>query len=125
TPEQPLQSNPAFQSTPKIVYNLDDDQGSNQAENEVEKKTIVPTPSIDTVQNAVIPDEKEEKQVSVQQQSVIKTQDIRDIEINEPEFVIIKPKQIVDELQSAMTQQFTFDLHEQETAFETDRKSTR
>lgn len=119
TPEQPLQSNPAFQSTPKIVYNLDDDQGSNQAENEVEKKTIVPTPSIDTVQNAVIPDEKEEKQVSVQQQSVIKTQDIRDIEINEPEFVIIKPKQIVDELQSAMTQQFTFDLHEQETAFET------
>ena len=119
TPEQPLQSNPAFQSAPKIVYNLDDDQGSNQAENEVEKKTIVPTPLTDTVQNAVISDVKEEKQASVQQQSVIKTQDIRNIEINEPEFVIIKPKQIVDELQSAMTQQFTFDLHEQETAFET------
>lgn len=118
TPEQPLQSNPAFQTVPKIVYNLDDDQGDNQAENEVEKKTIVSTESTDAIQNTVIPAETLEKQEPVQQSSTIKTQDIRDIEINEPEFVIIKPKQVIEDMQPAMTQQFTFDLHEQETAFE-------
>ncbi|HLW62933.1 MAG TPA: cell division protein FtsZ [Flavobacterium sp.] len=118
TPEQPLQNNPVFHSTPKIVYNLDDNQEVKQEESEVEKKTIVPTPSIDTAQNTVVSAEKEVNQVDIQPQQAVKTLDIRDIEINEPEFVIIKPKQVVEELQPAMTQQFTFDLHEQETAFE-------
>ena len=127
TPEQPLQNNTGFQSTPKIVYNLEDDMG-NDLNNQVEKKTIVQTQPTNIVQN-VAPQVTIERiatnhqQQSVQQnteapQNTVKTVDIRNIVVNEPTFVIVKPKQIVTETQSALVEQFTFDLLEQESEFE-------
>lgn len=127
TPEQPLQSNSGFQAAPKIVYNLDDDMG-NQPNNEVEKKTIVQTQPTNIVQNVVQPVQNissvtENQPQSVQQttevpQNIVKTVDIRNIVVNEPTFVIVKPKQIVSETQNAMAEQFTFDLQHQESEFE-------
>ncbi len=127
TPEQPLQSNSGFQSAPKIVYNLDDDMG-NQPNNEVEKKTIVQTQPTNIVQNVVQPFQNtssvtENQPQSVQQttevpQNIVKTVDIRNIVVNEPTFVIVKPKQIVSETQNTMAEQFTFDLQQQESEFE-------
>lgn len=132
TPEQPLQNNFSFQAPPKIVYTLDDDSGLNQVENEVEKKTIVQTQPSNPVQN-VIPSQAGQAPVVENtfvntpqevpaQSSVIKTQDIRNIEVNEPEFVIVKPKQVVQDLQPSMAQQFTFDLHEQASGFEAEEE---
>lgn len=127
TPEQPLQSNSGFQSAPKIVYNLDDDMG-NQPNNEVEKKTIVQTQPTNIVQNVAQPVQNtssvtENQPQSVQQttevsQNIVKTVDIRNIVVNEPTFVIVKPKQIVSETQNIMAEQFTFDLQQQESEFE-------
>ncbi|SFN85363.1 cell division protein FtsZ [Paenimyroides ummariense] len=127
TPEQPLLSNSGFQAAPKIVYNLDDDMG-NQPNNEVEKKTIVQTQPTNIVQTVVQPVQKtsyvtENQPQSVQQttevpQNIVKTVDIRNIVVNEPTFVIVKPKQIVSETQNIMAKQFTFDLQQQETEFE-------
>ena len=130
TPEQPLQNNYSFNSAPKIVYTLDDDSGLNQPSNEVEKKTIVQTQPTNivqtapqTVQNTTFVTETvaQPVQATVETpQNVVKTVDIRNIIVNEPEFVIVKPKQIVQEMQPAMVEQFSFDLHEQELEFESD-----
>lgn len=130
TPEQPLQNNYSFNSAPKIVYTLDDDSGLNQTSNEVEKKTIVQTQPTNTVQIApqhvqntsfVTETVTQPVQPTVETpQNVVKTVDIRNIIVNEPEFVIVKPKQIVQEMQPAMVEQFTFDLHEQELEFESE-----
>lgn len=116
TPEQPL-SNPMNVSQPRIVYNLDNDTGDTSG-NEVEKKTIV---SIEAEQKPVAPVETAQPTTHTPENTVThvtKTKDIRDIQVHEPEFVIIKPKQLIEELQPVMKQQFTFDLHEQETANE-------
>ncbi|HUH25434.1 MAG TPA: hypothetical protein VLY87_02310, partial [Flavobacterium sp.] len=125
TPEQPLQNNFSFQTPPKIVYTLDDDSGENQTENEVEKKTIVQTSTSDSVQNQapVIEMTAETAPQQTHAQPVIKTQDIRNIEVNEPEFVIVKPKQVVQDLQPTMVEQFSFDLHEQEVGFESNAEA--
>ena len=110
TPDQPLQSNtPSF--TPqvnKIVYGLEDtDHNPNAA---FEKKTIVQTeveqkvttvPVIEAV--PVQPDAK-----------AIKTHDIRNIEVIEPRFVIVKPQPTGTEA----PMQFTFNLEEQLQEFE-------
>ncbi len=126
TPEQPLQSNSGFQTAPKIVYNLDDDMG-NQPNNEVEKKTIVQTQPTNIVQNVAQPVQNnspvtENQPQNVQQnievpQSTVKTVDIRNIVVNEPQFVIVKPKQVVTETQNVIVEQFTFDLQQQENEF--------
>lgn len=114
SPEQPLQNNQAFPSAPKIVYNLDDDAG-NQPTNEVEKKTIVQTQPSNTVENKQFVISTPQATV----QNTVKTTDIRDIEVVEPKFVIVKPQQIVQQTQTAAVEQFTFDLQQQESEFET------
>ena len=128
TPEQPLQNNFNAPSTPKIIYTLDDDGGLNQPTNEVEKKTIVQTQVTNQVQNAApvqqnVVSEAPQVQHNVTNnvqtpQNQVKTIDIRDIVVNEPEFVIIKPKTTTSNLQPVMASQFTFDLAEQELEFE-------
>src|SRR5690606_31330348 len=50
-------------------------------------------------------------------QTIVKTVDIRNIVVNEPTFVIVKPKQVITETQNTMVEQFTFDLHQQENEF--------
>ncbi len=110
TPDQPLQSNtPAF--TPqvnKIVYGLEDTDHNPTAD--FEKKTIVQTeveqkvatvPVIEAA--AVQPDAK-----------TVKTHDIRNIEVIEPRFVIVKPQPTGTEA----PMQFTFNLEEQLQEFE-------
>ena len=114
SPEQPLQNNQAFSSAPKIVYNLDDDAG-NQPTNEVEKKTIVQTQPSNTVENKQFVISTPQATV----QNTVKTTDIRDIEVVEPKFVIVKPQQIVQQTQTVAVEQFTFDLQQQESEFET------
>ena len=108
SPEQPLQNNQAFSSAPKIVYNLDDDAG-NQPTNEVEKKTIVQTQPSNTVENKQFVISTPQATV----QNTVKTTDIRDIEVVEPKFVIVKPQQIVQQTQTVAVEQFTFDLQQQ------------
>src|SRR5690606_37310569 len=109
--EQPLQQNHAFQTSPKIVYNLDDNTG-NQPNNEVEKKTIVQTQPSNNVENNQFTAQTQQETP----QNAVKTVDIRDIEVVEPKFVIVKPKQVVS--QTIAAEQFTFDLLQQETEFE-------
>lgn len=120
TPEQPL-SNPLNVSEPKIVYNLDN-ASEDTSGNETEKKTII---SIEPEQNLVTPTEAPQHS-SQSTENVLpngaKTKDLRDIQVHEPEFVIIKPKQLIEELQPSMRQQFTFDLHEQESANEVENQ---
>lgn len=126
TPEQPLQNNFNFQAAPKIVYNLDDESGNNAA-NEVEKKTIIQTQTTNQPQNVAQPVQNTafeiQKATPAPQpivetpQNTVKTVDIRDIIVNEPEFVIVKPKQVVQNLQPTMAEQFSFELHEQELDF--------
>lgn len=128
TPEQPLNSNQGYQAAPKIVYNLDDDFSGNQPITEVEKKTIIQTQPIDqvpapapSVQNSHFVTEQVVQPAPQQvetPQNTVKTADIRDIIVNEPEFVIVKPRQVVQDLQPSMMAQFTFDLEEQESEFE-------
>lgn len=133
TPEQPLNSNQGYQAAPKIVYNLDDDFSGNQPINEVEKKTVIQTQPIDQVPNPASSVQnnhfvtEQVVQPAPQQaetpQNMVKTADIRDIIVNEPEFVIVKPKQVVQDLQPSMMAQFTFDLQEQESEFESSQSA--
>ncbi|WCM41563.1 cell division protein FtsZ [Flavobacterium sp. CBA20B-1] len=128
SPEQPLQSNPTFSSAPKIVYNLDDDMGNQQ--NDIEKKTIVQTQTPNSVENhAAVASPSSE--ITAQQpqpvqpeaaQNVVKTVDIRNIVVNEPTFVIVKPKQVVTETQAIANEQFSFDLKQQQDAFESNQQ---
>lgn len=118
SPEQPLQNNQTFPSAPKIVYNLDDDAG-NQPTNEVEKKTIVQTQPSNTVENKQFVISTPQATVQNTVQNTVKTTDIRDIEVVEPKFVIVKPQQIVQQTQTVAVEQFTFDLQQQESEFET------
>lgn len=133
TPDQPL--NPTFQtsvSSQKIVYSLEDNE--KLGNDDFEKKTLVQT---NEVAHAVAPSvEKpvENKQVisNVEQEVKIKTVDIRDIEVVEPEFVIYSPQPIATAVvEPAKSQQvveqapieFTFDIKEQQQAFESEEQT--
>lgn len=133
TPDQPL--NPTFQtsvSSQKIVYSLEDNE--KLGKDDFEKKTLVQT---NEVAHAVAPSvEKpvENKQVisNVEQEVKIKTVDIRDIEVVEPEFVIYSPQPIATAVvEPAKSQQvveqapieFTFDIKEQQQAFESEEQT--
>lgn len=107
TPDQPLNT-PQAQFAPqvnKIVYGLEE-------QNVIEKKTII--------QSKVV--EKEEisvSEVQTTEQRVVKTQDIRDIEVIGAEFVIVKPTPRVEE----PTTLFSFDLEEQAREFVSESES--
>lgn len=133
TPDQPL--NPTFQtsvSSQKIVYSLEDDE--KLGNDDFEKKTLVQT---NEVAHAVAPSvEKpvENKQVisNIEQEVKIKTVDIRDIEVVEPEFVIYSPQPIATAVvEPAKSQQvveqapieFTFNIKEQQQAFESEEQT--
>ena len=133
TPDQPL--NPTFQtsvSSQKIVYSLEDNE--KLGNDDFEKKTLVQT---NEVAHAVAPSvEKpvENKQVisNIEQEVKIKTVDIRDIEVVEPEFVIYSPQPIATAVvEPAKSQQvveqapieFTFDIKEQQQAFESEEQT--
>ena len=126
SPEKPL-NNFSFQSAPKIVYNLDDETG-NQPQNEVEKKTIVQTQASNIVENNENKVQQNQFIIATPAQNVIqtnetplnavKTIDIRDIVVNDPKFVIVKPQQLIKETQVAVNEQFSFDLNEQMNDFE-------
>jgi len=118
SPEQPLNTN-GFSNSGRIVYGLDDNfQHTSNAD--VEKKTIVQTtnqvahavatPVVEQVVN-------EQPQFEIKQ---VKTQDIRDIQVVDPQFIIVKPKPIVEE----QIMQFTFDIVEQEREFEVQNNIT-
>ncbi len=131
SPEQPLQSINTAQTAPKIVYNLDDDMG-NQLNNEVEKKTIVQTQvsnpaqiqeTVAATNFQVTNNQAQPVQNDIETpQNVVKTADIRNIVVNEPTFVIVKPKQPTTENQPVANNQFTFDLQQQQDAFELDQQ---
>lgn len=133
TPDQPL--NPTFQSSvpsQKIVYSLEENE--KLGNDDFEKKTLVQT---NEVAHAVAPSvEKpvENKQVisNVEQEVKIKTVDIRDIEVVEPEFVIYSPQPVATAVvEPAKSQQvveqapieFTFDIKEQQQAFESEEQT--
>src|SRR5690606_19118337 len=88
---------------------------------------IVQTQPTNIVQNVAQPVQNtsnvtENQPQNVQQhievpQTIVKTVDIRNIVVNEPTFVIVKPKQVITETQNTMVEQFTFDLHQQENEF--------
>lgn len=133
TPDQPL--NPTFQTSvpsQKIVYSLEENE--KLGNDDFEKKTLVQT---NEVAHAVAPSvEKpvENKQVisNVEQEVKIKTVDIRDIEVIEPEFVIYTPQPVTTTVvEPAKSQQvveqapieFTFDIKEQQQAFESEEQT--
>ena len=133
TPDQPL--NPTFQTSvpsQKIVYSLEENE--KLGNDDFEKKTLVQT---NEVAHAVAPSvEKpvENKQVisNVEQEVKIKTVDIRDIEVVEPEFVIYSPQPVATTVvKPAKSQQvveqapieFTFDIKEQQQAFESEEQT--
>lgn len=133
TPDQPL--NPTFQTSvpsQKIVYSLEENE--KLGNDDFEKKTLVQT---NEVAHAVAPSiEKpvENKQVisNVEQEVKIKTVDIRDIEVVEPEFVIYTPQPVTTTVvEPAKSQQvveqapieFTFDIKEQQQAFESEEQT--
>ena len=133
TPDQPL--NPTFQTSvpsQKIVYSLEENE--KLGNDDFEKKTLVQT---NEVAHAVAPSvEKpvENKQVisNVEQEVKIKTVDIRDIEVIEPEFVIYTPQPVATTVvEPAKSQQvveqapieFTFDIKEQQQAFESEEQT--
>lgn len=133
TPDQPL--NPTFQTSvpsQKIVYSLEENE--KLGNDDFEKKTLVQT---NEVAHAVAPSvEKpvENKQVisNVEQEVKIKTVDIRDIEVVEPEFVIYSPQPVATAVvEPAKSQQvveqapieFTFDIKEQQQAFESEEQT--
>lgn len=116
SPEQPLQNN-GFSNSGRIVYGLDDEY-QNISNSDVEKKTIVQTTNpvahavaTPVVEQVVNPAVNEQPQFEIKQ---IKTQDIRDIQVVDPQFVIVKPKPIIEE----PSIQFTFDIVQQEREFE-------
>lgn len=116
SPEQPL-SNSGVSNAGRIVYGLEDDVNT-ISNSFTEKKTIVQTtnpvahavatPVVEQVVETVI---NEQPQFEIKQ---VKTHDIRDIQVVDPQFVIVKPQPIVEE----PTMQFTFDIVQQEREFE-------
>lgn len=109
TPDQPLSSpTPNFNpQVNKIIYGLEDkDTPSNDFG---EKKTIVQTEVTTTHEIAT---ETQVTATSTESKSV-KTQDIRNIQVVEPKFVIVKPAQSNPE----EPMQFTFNLEEQAQEF--------
>ncbi|WP_177762609.1 cell division protein FtsZ [Flavobacterium sp. I3-2] len=116
SPEQPLQNN-GFSNAGRIVYGLEDDLQIT-SNSDVEKKTIVQTTNpvahavaTPVVEQVVNPAINEQPQFEIKQ---IKTQDIRDIQVIDPQFIIVKPKPVIEE----PAIQFTFDIHQQEREFE-------
>lgn len=133
TPDQPL--NPTFQTSvpsQKIVYSLEENE--KLGNDDFEKKTLVQT---NEVAHAVAPSiEKpvENKQVisNVEQEVKIKTVDIRDIEVVEPEFVIYSPQPVSNvnvepakraQIVEQAPIEFTFDIKEQQQAFESEEQT--
>src|SRR5690606_38664820 len=94
-----------------------------QPNSEVEKKTIVQTQPSENVQNIdLTPDNQPEAiRQNNEPQTTVKTTDIRDIVVNEPKFVIVKPQQVVKETENVMAEQFSFDLQQQENTFSEQR----
>jgi len=120
SPDQPLQNtHGSFAAQPsRIVYGLDDEfKMSTHANLDIEKKTIVQT---DVVAHAVATPSIEQIVTPVSaidtavEARAIKTQDIRNIEVVEPQFIIVKKAPVLEEV-SAM--QFTFNLEEQAQEF--------
>lgn len=107
SPEQPLQNLQGFQSSQKIVYNLDDEP-QNPATNDVEKKTVVQTSTTSSDENKQFVINKEQ----AANPTPVKTTDIRDIEVIEPKYIIVKTQQVA--AQTANAEQITFDLDSQE-----------
>jgi len=115
SPEQPLH-NPISQNAGRVVYDLDDEQRG-ISNSYVEKKTIVQTTNTvahavatSVVESYVEPTQQVQVPIEVKQ---IKVQDIRDIQVVDPQFVIVKPKPVVEEA----SMQFTFDIVQQEREF--------
>lgn len=120
TPDQPLQQNTSFSQPQRIVYSLDDNTNERNTNDIFEKKTLVQT---NEVAHAVAPSESQPVQPTTPTnvstpEAKIKTVDIRDIEVVEPEFVIIKPKASASQPAFQPAFEFTFDIKEQEQAFE-------
>src|SRR5690606_4098898 len=120
TPDQPLQQNTSFSQPQRIVYSLDDNTNERNTNDIFEKKTLVQT---NEVAHAVAPSESQPVQPTTPTnvstpEAKIKTVDIRDIEVVEPEFVIIKPKDSASQPAFQPAFEFTFDIKEQEQAFE-------
>lgn len=120
TPDQPLQQNTSFSQPQRIVYSLDDNTNERNTNDIFEKKTLVQT---NEVAHAVAPSESQPVQPTTptnvsKPEAKIKTVDIRDIEVVEPEFVIIKPKASASQPAFQPAFEFTFDIKEQEQAFE-------
>jgi len=123
TPDQPLNQTQQFSQPQRIVYSLDENSNEGNAYNTFEKKTLVQT---NEVAHAVAPSVAQPVQQTVDSnvsapEAKVKTVDIRDIEVVEPEFVIIKPKAVVQQPELQPAFEFTFDIHEQQQAFEDDQ----
>lgn len=116
SPEQPLNNGGFPTQSGRIVYGLEDDF-KNASNSDSEKKTIVQTSNTvahavatPVVNEVVNPEVISQSQFEIKQ---IKTQDIRDIHVVDPQFIIVKPKTIVEET----NMQFTFDIAQQEREF--------
>ena len=125
TPDQPLNQVNNFQQNQRIIYTLDGNDPAVSTQNTFEKKTLIQT---NEVANAVAPSQVEQVQQqqtpsNVLVDSRVKTVDIRDIDVVEPEFVIIKPKASVTEPQLQPVLELSFDIREQELAFEDEQSS--
>jgi len=133
TPDQPL--NPTFQTSvpsQKIVYSLEENE--KLGNDDFEKKTLVQTNEVAHAVAPSVEEPVENKQVisNVEQEVKIKTVDIRDIEVIEPEFVIYTPQPVTTTVvEPAKSQQvveqapieFTFDIKEQQQAFESEEQT--
>lgn len=128
SPDQPLQNtHGSFAQQPtRIVYGLDDEfKMSTQQNPDLEKKTIIQT---EAVAHAVATPsiEKVAAQVSDAEASMetktVKTHDIRNIEVIEPQFIIVKQNPVAEETPAM---QFTFNLEEQEQEFNTRQHSSQ
>lgn len=126
TPDQPLnQTQQPFTQPQRIVYSLDENSNEGNVYNTFEKKTLVQT---NEVAHAVAPSSVQPVQPTVDSnvsasEAKIKTVDIRDIEVVEPEFVIIKPKAVAPQPALQPAFEFTFDIKEQQLAYDEEQSS--
>lgn len=132
TPDQPLNQTTVFHQPERIVYSLDGNSNEGNVENTFEKKTLVQT---NEVAHAVAPSEVQQVQPvqpvhnvqpvhqpvisNVVTETKVRTVDIRDIEVIEPDFIIVKPKATAPQMQQPALE-FSFDIYEQQQAFEED-----